>query len=63
MVRTFELGVPNLLLLVDPVTGELDDPEVAAAVAAMSEDLASYTGITPARVVLESRRAGNVCQR
>ncbi len=46
MVRTFELGVPNLLLLVDPVTGELDDPEVAAAVAAMSEDLASYTGIT-----------------
>ncbi len=46
MVRTFELGVPNLLMLVDPVTGELDDPEVAAAVAAMSEDLASYTGIT-----------------
>ncbi len=46
MVRTFELGVPNLLLLVDPVTGELDDPEVAAAVATMSEDLASYTGIT-----------------
>ena len=46
MVRTFELGVPNLVLLVDPVTGELDDPEVAAAVAAMSEDLASYTGIT-----------------
>jgi putative drug exporter of the RND superfamily len=46
MVRTFELGVPNLVLLVEPVTGDLDDPEVAAAVAAMSADLASYTGIT-----------------
>ena len=46
MVRTFELGVPNLVLLVDPVTGDLDDPEVAAAVAAMSDGLASYTGIT-----------------
>jgi len=46
MVRAFDIGVPNLVLLIDPVFAELDAPEVAAAVAAMADELGSHTGIT-----------------
>lgn len=46
LARGFESGIPNLILVVDPVFADLDDADVAAAVATMTDDLAAHPGIT-----------------
>nr|MBA2337971.1 MMPL family transporter [Acidimicrobiia bacterium] len=46
LARGFESGIPNLILVVDPVFADLDDADVTAAVATMTDDLGAHPGIT-----------------
>jgi RND superfamily putative drug exporter len=46
LLRTFGTGTPNLILLVTAEDGSVDDPAVAAAGVALTEELAREPGVT-----------------